>query len=70
MENTVYRRGIGLDHEWHPWAELSEEERKMWQDPMSRADLKHEYKKYHGDTMSYRQKMLEQEKDRGVHGIF
>lgn len=71
MENTVYTEGVGFDHEWHPWEELSEEEREQWQDPMSRADLLHEYKKYHRDTMmSYSQMVLEQEKARGVHGIF
>lgn len=70
MENTIYKKAIGLDHEWHRWEELSEEERKLWSDPMSRADLYHEWKKYHRDTMSYRQKVIEQEKARGVHGIF
>lgn len=71
MENTVYTKGVGFDHEWHPWAELSEEERKLWSDPMSRADLYHEWKKYHKEQIfPYRQMVLEQEKQRGVHGIF
>ena len=61
-EQKTYTRAIGLDREYHDWDELTDEEKALWLDEGSRADLKHEYRKYHSDGMTLAQSIIEREK--------
>ena len=62
----VYGQAIGNDGRWHPWEELSQQERDDWMQAMTEADRLHDYYKTHERPLTMTQKLLHHEQDNRV----
>jgi hypothetical protein len=48
-------QAIGNDGQWHPWEELTQEERNAWMGAMTEADRRHDYYKTHEKPRTLKQ---------------
>ena len=60
------KEAIGKDGKWHPWEELSKEERDEWIKAMDDADKIHDYYKTHERPLSCTQQLLRYEQDHRI----
>ena len=56
-------QAIGNDGRWHPWEELSQQERDEWMQAMTEADCIHDYYKTHEKPLTLKESLLRYEQD-------
>ena len=59
-------QAIGNDGLWHPWEELSQQERDEWMQAMTEADRIHDYYKTHDRPPTLKEQLLHYEQDHRI----
>lgn len=59
-------QAIGNDGQWHPWEELTQEERDAWKAAMTEADRLWDEWKRNGKPRTLKQQLLDYETDHRI----